>query len=236
MCLNLAKMPVTELGFFRLKPGQSITDPSLLANLYTAKKTCEAFSARNSGNTTADNRWEHCVEDPDLIYYVSSWGSIMEHKVEFVNSQDNKRLQGLMGEQVSIDQYFHLDLDESRVDVRGALDGKGMAVIRHFVKPGQRGEVEKLFEMKLQDLRLHFGGEQKVVGGWRIDKEADDKDELVVFVGLDSKDQRLDPGETVLGGTEVMKYLDGVDVTHAAKLDVGESGNVPDDPTAGAPV
>jgi len=42
-------------------------------------------------------------------------------------------------------------------------------------------------------------------------------------VGLDHKDKRLDAGETVLGGAEVMKYLDGVTVTHAAKLDVGGS-------------
>ena len=219
-------MPVTELGFFRLKPDQSITDPSLLANLHAAKTTCEAFSARTSGNATADDRWEHCVEDPALIYYVCSWGSVTEHRVEFVQSDDNKHLTGLLGGQVSIDQYYHLDLDQSRVDVRGALDGKGVAVIRHVVKPGQRGKVEELFETKLPELSLQFGGEGKVVGGWRIDKEADDKDELVVFVGLESKEQRLHPGETVLGGAEVMKYLDGVEVTHAAKLDVGEAGKL----------
>jgi hypothetical protein len=72
-------MPLTELGFFRLKPGTTITSPSLLANLLTAKQTCEAFTARKSGNTTADFRWEHRVEDTDLIYYVGSWGSIVEH-------------------------------------------------------------------------------------------------------------------------------------------------------------
>ena len=222
-------MPVTELGFFRLKPGQPITDPSLLANLLAAKTTCEAFSARTSGNTTADDRWEHCVEDPALIYYVCSWGSVTEHRVEFVQSDDNKRLTALLGGQVSIDQYYHLDLDQSRVNVRAALDGEGVAVIRHHVKAGQRGQVERLFEAKLPDLRVQFGGEGTVVGGWRIDKEADDKDELVVFVGLESKEQRLNPGETVLGGTEVMEYLDGVEVTHAAKLDVGEVGKLAGD-------
>jgi hypothetical protein len=228
-------MPVTELGFFRPKPSISITDPSLLANLLVAKQTCEAFTARNSGNKNAVFRWEHCIEDPELIYYVGSWGSVDEHRVEFVNSEDNKRLEGLLAGQVSIDQYFHLELDQSKVDVRGALDGKGVAVIRHFVKPGQRGEVDRLFEMKLQDLRLHLGGSGKVVGGWRIDKEADDKDELVVFVGLESKDQRLDAGETVLGGTEVMKYLERVEVTHAAKLDLGDSGDLKPNPPVNAP-
>ena len=154
--------------------------------------------------------------------------------MEFVNSEDNQRLQGLLGEQVSIDQYFHLALDQSKVDVRGALNGKGMAVIRHFVRPGQRGEVDKLFEMKLQDLSLHFGGLGRVVGGWRIDKEADDKDELVVFVGLESREQRLPAGETVLGGTEVMKYLDGVEVTHAAKLNVLDSQDLREESSAAA--
>jgi len=219
-------MPVTELGFFRLKPGVSITSPSLLANLLAAKQTCEAYTARNSGNTTADDRWEHCVEYPELIYYICSWGSVTEHKVEFVNSDDNKKLEDLLGGEVSIDQYFHLELDQSKVDVRDALDGKGLVVIRHFVKPGQRGEVDKLYEAKLPELTSHFGGPGKVVGGWRIDKEAEDKDELVVFVGLESKDQRLPVGETVLGGAEVMKYLDGVQITHAAKLNVLDSKDI----------
>lgn len=52
---------------------------------------------------------------------------------------------------------------------------------------------------------------------------AEDKEELVVFVGLESTDQRLDVGKTVPAGPEIMKYLDGVEVTHAARLDVGGS-------------
>lgn len=227
-------MPVTELGFFRLKPTVKITSPLLLHNLLAAKQTCEAFTARNSGNKGAVFRWEHCVEDPALIYYVGDWGSVDEHRVQFVNSDDNKRLEGLLGDEVTIDQYFHLALDQSRIDVRGALDGKGVAVLRHFVKPGYRAEVDKLWEMELPDLNTRFGGEGKVVGGWRIDKVAEDKDELVVFVGLESKDQRLDAGQTVLGGAEVMKYLDGVDVTHAAELDVEESADLQADSSAGA--
>lgn len=215
-------MPITELAFFRLKPGASPTSPAFLANLLTAKLSCEAYSTRNSSNKIADFRWEHCVEDPDLIYYIGPWESIAEHRA-FIVSEDCKRLQRSMGGQVSINQLFHLELDQSRVDVEGALDGRRMAVIRHFVKRGQRGEVNKLFEMKLQDLRLHYDGSGKIVGGWRIEKEADDRDELVVFVGLDRKDKWLDAGETVLGGAEVMKYLDGITVTHAAKLDVGGS-------------
>jgi hypothetical protein len=227
-------MPVTELGFFGLKPGVDITSPLLLHNLFEAKQTCEAFTARNSDNKGAIFRWEHCVEDPALIYYVGDWGSVDEHRVQFANSADNKRLEGLLGGEVTINQYFHLALDQSRVDVRGALDGKGVAVLRHFVKPASRVEVDRLWQMKLPDLNVRFGGEGKVVAGWRIDKAAEDKDELVVFVGLESKDQRLDAGQTVLGGAEVMKYLDGVEVTHAAELDVGASADLKTDSPAGA--
>jgi hypothetical protein len=227
-------MPVTEFGFFRLKPAVDITSPLLLNNLLVAKQTCEAFTTRNSGNNGAVFRWEHCVEDPALIYYVGDWASVDEHRVQFVNSADNKRLEGLLGGEVTIDQYFHLALDQSRVDVRGALDGKGVAVLRHFVKPGYRVEVDQLWQMKLPDLNVRLGGEGKVVAGWRIDKAAEDKDELVVFVGLESKDQRLDAGQTVLGGAEVMKYLDGVGVTHAAELDVGASADRKTDSSAGA--
>src|SRR5436853_3055908 len=92
---SLPKIPVTELGFFRLNPGTPITSPSLLANLLTAKHTCEAFTARNSGNKSANFRWEHCVEDPALIYYVGSWGSVAEHREVFRFSDDNKRLHSL---------------------------------------------------------------------------------------------------------------------------------------------
>jgi hypothetical protein len=214
-------MPVTELGFFRLKPDADITSQLLLHNLLVAKQTCEAFTARNSGNKGAVFRWQHCVEDAALIYYVGDWASVDEHRVQFVNSDDNKRLEGLLAGEVSIDQYFHLALDQSRVDVAPALDGEGVAVLRHFVKPGHRAEVDQLWQTKLPDLNTRFGGTGKVVGGWRIDRAAEDKDELVVFVGMETKDQRLEAGQTVLGGAEVMEYLDGVDVTHAAELHVG---------------
>lgn len=93
-------------------------------------------------------------------------------------------------------------------------------MLRHFVKPGQRGTVEKLFAVKLEQLRLHFGSSGNVVGGWRIDKEADDKEELVLFVGSASDGQRLEDGETVLGGADAMDYFDKVERTHAVKLDV----------------
>jgi hypothetical protein len=213
-------MPVTELGFFRLNPSTPITSSSLLANLLTAKHTCEAFTARNSGNKTANFRWEHCVEDPALIYYVGSWGSVAEHREAFRFSDDNKRLQRLIGAQMGIDQYFHLELDQSKVDVAGALDRGETTVMRHFVKPGQRGAVEKLFAAKLEQLRLHFGSSDHVVGGWRIDKEADDKEELVLFVGSACEGQRLEDEETILGGADAMDYFDKVERTHAVKLDV----------------
>jgi hypothetical protein len=213
-------MPVTELGFFRLKPGTPITSPSLLANLLTAKHTCEAFTARNSGNKSANFRWEHCVEDPALIYYIGSWGSVAEHREAFRFSDDNKRLQRLIGAQVGIDHYFHLELDQSKVDAAGALDTGRTTVIRHFVKLGQRGTVEKLLAAKLEQLRLHFGSSDNVVGGWRIDKEANDKEELVLFVGSASEGQQLEDGETVLGGADAMDYFDKVERTHAVKLDM----------------
>jgi hypothetical protein len=213
-------MPVTELGFFRLKPGTPITSPSLLANLLTAKHTCEAFTARNSGNKSANFRWEHCVEDSTLIYYIGSWGSVAEHREAFRFSDDNKRLQHLIGAQVGIDHYFHLELDQSKVDAAGALDTRQTTVIRHFVKPGQRGTVEKLLAARLEQLRLHFGSSDNVVGGWRIDKEADDKEELVLFVGSASEGQQLEDGETVLGGADAMDYFDKVERTHAVKLDM----------------
>jgi hypothetical protein len=217
-------MPVTELGFFRLKPGTTITSPSLLANLLTAKHICEAFTASNSGNKTANFRWEHCVEDPALIYYIGSWGSVAEHREAFRFSDDNKRLQSLMGAQVGIDQYFHLELDQSKVDVVAALDTRQTTVIRHFVKPGQRETVEKLFAARLEQLRLQFGSSDNVVGGWRIDKKADDKEELVLFVGSADDGQRLEDGAAVLGGANAVDYFDKVEKTHAVKLDLKVSG------------
>jgi hypothetical protein len=226
-------MPVTELGFFRLKPGTPITSPSLLANLLTVKHTCEAFTARNSGNESANFRWEHCVEDPALIYYIGSWGSVAEHREAFRFSDDNKRLQQVIGAQVGIDHYFHLELDQSKVDAAGALDTRQTTVIRHCVKPGQRGTVEKLLAARLEQLRLHFGSSDNVVGGWRIDKEADDKEELVLFVGSASEGQQLEDGETVLGGADAMDYFDKVERTHAVKLDV-EVSEFPQPNSSGA--
>lgn len=67
-----------------------------------------------------------------------------EHQGQFANSEDNRRLKRLLGSEVSIDRYFHLDLDQSRVDIGGALDGRSVAVLRHFVTPGCRMDVERV--------------------------------------------------------------------------------------------
>ena len=106
-------------------------------------------------------------------------------------------------------------------------------MIRHCVKPGQRGTVEKLLAARLEQLRLHFGSSDNVVGGWRIDKEADDKEELVLFVGSASEGQQLEDGETVLGGADAMDYFDKVERTHAVKLDV-EVSEFPQPNSSGA--
>ena len=133
------------------------------------------------------------------------------------------------------------------MDCGGVFDGDGdgdgkhgkevaVAVVRHFVKKGCRKEVERLVgDLQMGDVDVDDGEEdrvgkgkrkRKVVGGWRIDKEADDKEELVLFVGpleQDGKRQRLGAGETVLGGrdSDVMRFFDRVDVSHAVQLHVG---------------
>lgn len=198
-------MPITELGFFRLKPSTSITSPTLLTNLATAAQTCAAYTSRHSKNHSARFRWFHSLTDPSLIYYVGSWGSIAEHKEQFAPSAENAVLRATLGTQVSIDAYFHLDLDQAATDVEGALGGRALAIVTCYVKPGRRKDVEAA-------LRANGGWPRQASAGWRIDREAEDRDELVVFWGLDG-------GEEVRVGDEVRVHCDRVDVSRASLLD-----------------
>lgn len=222
-------MPVTELGFFRLKDNTPITSPSLLINLLKAKHTCEEYTARHSGNTTATFRWWHSLEDPELIYYVGSWGSIVEHKEQFAPSDENQALRGLLGDKIRIERYFHLSLDQSQVDVSAAFGRAGLAIMRYHIKPGQRGEAEKVVQVIAENANNRTGPvvvrPARTVGGWRLDKEAEDREEYVEFCGLESAEQLRsavsspEKGNILEEANDLHEFSDRVEVAHGILLD-----------------
>ncbi len=213
-------MPVTELGFFRLKPDIPI-DQHLKTNLQKAINACEEYTARNSNNTTSKFRFWHCLEDPNLMYYIGSWGSIDEHSNQFAPSPENKVLIEALGNLVFIEKYFHLDIDQSEIDTSVALGGEGLTVSRYFIKDGQRPSAEQaIAASQATETDAQYGEAHQpksVIGGWRLDKDGS-KQEYVVLAGMKTEGLVEISGDVLKLRNAIGELSTGIEESHEVCL------------------
>jgi hypothetical protein len=76
---------------------------------------------------------------------------------------------------------YHLDLDANATPL--PLNALAISINRHFIKHGQRDAFRRRFE-EVKPLLEDYIKPQPVAGGWRIEKETEDKEELVLFSGF----------------------------------------------------
>ena len=101
----LSNMAVTEVALIRLK---SDLPPTAKANLLEAQKAQEDYSkhAVHFLNQTTDR---------SFYYLVGGWESVEKHTHEWIQSETNQRLLGLLGQDFDVCWMFHLDIDVSLV-------------------------------------------------------------------------------------------------------------------------
>jgi len=216
-------MTVTELALLRLSPGTTITSPCLRANLLHAENAMES-----SSTTRQPFLFYHCVEDPSLIYLIGSWASVSAHMDIFIPSPTNQECLALMKDQLKVEWMFHLDLGVGELPLREPV----LAIGRHFIKDGMRDPFQTTFMENRKELDEYIGGQEKVVGGWRIDKDISDgeregeagkeKEEFVLFTGWESKDQHW--GFAKMEGFEkyalIREWVEGADIMHAVRMEI----------------
>ncbi len=78
---------------------------------------------------------------------------------------------------------YHLELDATATPL--PLDASAISISRHFIKNGQREAFQSRLE-KMKALLQDYTRPRPVAGGWRIEKEAENEEEWVLFSGFDN--------------------------------------------------
>jgi quinol monooxygenase YgiN len=207
-------MTVTELAVLHALPDGDGKVPSehLLANLRTAKQVLES----NSGHSF---RFFQQIEDPTVIYIVGAWSSTAAHEA-FLPSSQNLALLDLFKGQVDIENIlmYHLELDADATPL--PLNAPAISVNRHFIKHGQRDAFQKRFE-EVKPLLQNYTKPRAVTGGWRIEKEAEDKEEWDLFSGFESVEHHIGFSKTdeFQKYGSLVEYVDSFEVKHMKHLE-----------------
>lgn len=203
-------MTVTELALLRLKSGASFDDPTLRANLQKAKKAMEDF-ARLPFHYFVQ------IEDPSYFYIVGSWPSAKQHFEEWIPSPANQEVLELLKDQINVEFMFHIDVESPCLP----LDAPVVAIGRHFIASDKRTSFSKAFSAAKHAVE-NFTAPKKVAGGWRVEKDADDKEEWVLFTGWDGVAQHGEFGRSASfqDYVKIKDFASGFDVKHAGRLEL----------------
>ncbi|KAH7045803.1 hypothetical protein B0J12DRAFT_576639 [Macrophomina phaseolina] len=203
-------MAVTELALLRLRPGASFRAPTLRANLQKAKKAMEDF-------TQQPFHYFVQVEDPTFFYILGSWPSAKYHFQEWIPSPANQELLELLKDQIDVEWMFHLDVEKSHLPLNAPI----LAIGRHYIAPDKRTGFSQTFNAVKHNLE-GFTAPRKASGGWRLEKEAPDKEEWILFSGWDEVAQHEKFGET--GAFQdygiIRDFVSGFEIRHAKILDI----------------
>jgi quinol monooxygenase YgiN len=205
-------MPVTELAILHVLPDGDITVPSpgLLANLKIAKQVLE----KSSGYSFS---FFQQIEDPTVLYIIGSWSSTTAHAT-FLPSSENLALLDLVKGYIDTENIlmYHLELDAQATPL--PLGAPAISINRHFIKNGQREGFKQQFE-EVKPLLQDYTRPRPVAGGWRIEKEAESKEEWVLFSGFDSVEHHHGFAQTdeFQRYRSIVEFVDSFEVRHMTR-------------------
>lgn len=188
-------MVVTELAVLRLTPGTSVE--AITPNLSKAKQVMEAWGNKKF-------HYLQCAENQSLIYIIGCWDSVEQHMNEFVSGKENQQLLDLLKDQMTIESLTHLDLDPSSIPVNAPVLSLGI----HYVDAAKKDAFVQAFEKSKSNLWNH-SDTGIPVGGWRIDKQDETKDEFVLFSPWEDVKQHVEFA-TSEGSTEYNKIREHI--------------------------
>lgn len=220
------KMPVNELACLKLLPGADILDETLRKKLEHAKEVLEEYT-KNPFTFTSQ------VEDNSYVYIIGRWKSRDEHMKKFINSKENKALLKTLEKQVRIEWIAHYDIEEDIPQMTSPI----ISISRFFIKPGHREpyqatydsveeiltEYQEPHQWPQDDDRVHNELPEFNLGhthGWRVDKEAEEKEEAVLICGwrVVAAHEGLSGDDRYGEWCKIKQHLKGAEIKHAMPI------------------
>jgi heme-degrading monooxygenase HmoA len=166
---------VTELAILPLKTAQAPFSRELYDKLLTAQPVLSFWSATPFNSFHIFQQ----VEDASLLYILGTWWSVEHHKT-FLRTTHNRELLESLKDDVDLEKIVMYHLDENifrwEEGKEPVLKAETISLNRHFVPASKKdGFREKFNEVK--GLLEEYTSPFRVVGGWRIEKESEEKEE-----------------------------------------------------------
>ena len=220
-------MAVTEFALLSCKAGE-ITQP-LKQELEAALAIQQEWSAKHVPHfpsTQADRKTAlfQQTEDPSNFIITDIWESVASHH-QWIASDENKKVMTGLADHVASDKVtvFHLDAEIFKrpgpEGTIGLTESPVVSVARFFLTPDNKksfaGKFDRVTELIGDSIKPHLAR-----GGWRVDKEDEDKEEYVLFCGWDSLESHTkfseNPGFPEY--RETLQFVSGVEVMHLTRL------------------
>jgi hypothetical protein len=218
-------MPVIELATIPLTHNLTQENPNLPPPL-KQKFTCAKLVLEKASNHKF--YFFQQVEDPSIIYIIGSWESPQAHAI-FLPSAENQKLLELFKDDIIVEEkdgkmmrMWHLDPDAFsgvNEEDKSLFTAPVISLNRHFVTNDKKAGFSKKSD-EVKGLLENFTKPYQVVGGWRIEKEREEKEEWDMFSGFESvgNHHEFPKTEGFARYREIVEFMERFEVKHLRRI------------------
>ncbi|KAH7145973.1 hypothetical protein B0J13DRAFT_442837 [Dactylonectria estremocensis] len=192
-------MPVTEFALLPIKTGYNKSE--FISKLHECTRVQDQWVRENQPRLLQDKPYSSLstcfLEDTNspCLLITAPWDAPEDHHV-WLQSEENKRefasLAGYAFEESESLIVFHMNPAGSEVQLRGDLFAQEgpFSVCKLSVNSSQKESVQGKYQSIEAQARVAKPG-SRVWAGWRIERDADDDEELVIFWNQGALDGQL---------------------------------------------
>lgn len=193
-------MAVTEIAILHFNTPTHRED--IRQSLKRAQSVQEAWHAKHfphlpSSQVERGDAMFEQLEDPAHVLITARWDSVAAHW-QWIGGDENKKIMAGLGDYIDSNNVVLFHLDDADIFSGPApqgmillTDSPVISVTRMVVGP----EAKHLFSVKFEEVRgvlEDFARPYLVRGGWRVDKEAETKEEFVLICGWESLERHFE--------------------------------------------
>jgi len=165
--------------------------------------------------------YHHCIELPSLVYILGSWPSVTAHIDDWIPTSQSQQLLQIFKKQIAVEWMFHIGIDQSETPLTGIVRSPIVEVCRYFIsEPEKKQAFKGSSEPGRKVLNDQSCGRQKVIGEWRLHRDAEEMpEEFVLFTGWHSVEEHMAfAKDRFEKHSSIRASIEGEDIKHANLL------------------